>query len=78
MIQHHPSMNGEIHVKIGGDHGGRSFKAAYQVCNTACPNSKDNTVIFSIFEAKDYRSNLRTGLGLFKDQIDILQDMTWK
>ena len=25
------SMNGEIHIKIGGDHGGKSFKMSYQV-----------------------------------------------
>ncbi|XP_066926725.1 uncharacterized protein [Clytia hemisphaerica] len=51
---HHPQMNQEIHVKLGGDHGGKSFKGVMQVCNTSKPNSQDNTVIFSYFEAKDY------------------------
>ena len=51
-------MQNEMHIKIGGDHGGKSFKSCFQVCNTAHPNSKENTVVFSLFEAKDYRSNL--------------------
>lgn len=33
-------MNNEIHVKIGGDHGGGSFKLSFQICNTKNPNSK--------------------------------------
>ena len=45
------NMNNEIRVKIGGDQGGNSLKACYQVCNTTAPNRKDNTVIFSTFEA---------------------------
>ena len=72
------NMNNEIHVKIGGDHGGNSFKACYQVCNTTNPNSKDNTVIFSIFEAKDTRGNIRTGLRHFTNQVDELQKTMWK
>ena len=71
-------MNNEIHIKLGGDHGGNSFKSCYQVCNTQNPNSKDNTVVFSIFEAKDYRANLKTGLQRFKSQIDELQAMEWR
>jgi len=35
-------------------------------------------VIFSLFEAKDYRCNLKTGLGRFTEQIDQLQTMQWK
>ena len=57
----------EVHVKIGGDHGGKSFKACYEICNIPRPNSKNNTIIFSLFEAKDYRSNLRAGLAKFQD-----------
>jgi hypothetical protein len=43
----------EIQIKIGGDHGGNSFKMGYQVANILHPNRKENTTIFSIFEAKD-------------------------
>ena len=63
----------EIHVKIGGDHGDTSFKMGYQIANVANPNKKENTVIFSIFEAKDTRSNLKTCLTRFKPQVKMLQ-----
>ena len=46
---------GEVHVKIGGDHGGNSFKMCYQIANINNPNRKENTVVFSLFEAKDSR-----------------------
>lgn len=68
----------EVHIKIGGDHGGRSFKACYEICNILHPNSKNNTVIFSLFEAKDYRTNLRAGLTKFKNQVDCLQTSQWQ
>ena len=71
-------MEEEIHLKIGGDHGGGSFKAAYEICNTENPNSKLNTVIYSLFEQKDIRLNLITGLSMYKDQIDDIQNSTWK
>lgn len=69
---------GEIHIKVGGDHGGGSFKMSYQVVNTLKPNSKDNTVVFSIFEAKDYMPNLQIGLSRYQQQIDRLQKMSWR
>ena len=64
LIDHQFIKDNEIHVKIGGDHGGGSFKMSYQVANTLAvynPNSKENTIIFSTFEAKDYRVNLKVG-----------------
>ena len=27
-------MQNEVHIKIGGDHGGKSFKMSYQVSST--------------------------------------------
>ena len=71
MLECYPQINGEVQVKIGGDHGGKSFKACYQVLNREHQNSKDNTVVFSLFETKDY------GLGRFNCQIDDLQTMKW-
>ena len=68
-------MNEEIHVKIGGDHGGGSFKMNYQICNTDKLNSKDNMVVFSLFEAKDYRSNLKIWLSRFRQHMDEIQAM---
>ena len=73
-----PTPNDEVHVKIGGDHGGGSFKMSYQCCNTLHPNSTGNTVVFSLFEAKDYRDNLKVGLSRFKDQVDVLQTLNWR
>ena len=56
MTINYPLFRNEIHIKIGGDHGGGSFKISFQVAIVENPNQKDNTVVFSIFEAKDYRS----------------------
>ena len=35
----HNSFKNKIHLVIGGDHGGGSFKMIYQVCNTKRLNS---------------------------------------
>ncbi|XP_065663350.1 uncharacterized protein LOC136085802 isoform X3 [Hydra vulgaris] len=68
----------EIQIKIGGDYGGGSFKMTYQVANTLNPNSKDNTIVFSIFEAKDYRINVKVAMSRFEKQIEDLQEMKYK
>ena len=65
-------------MKIGGDHGGGSFKMSLQIVNTANPNSKDNAIIFSIFEGKDYRINILEGLQRFRKQLKDLQEMSWR
>ena len=78
MIVHHPFLNDEVHLKIGGDHGGGSFKMSLQVVNTNNPNSKANTMVFSIFEAKDYRINIGIGLKRFHPDIKMLQQMSWR
>ena len=44
--------NSEVHVKIGGEHGGGSFKVSYQIANVANANSKDNTLVFSFLRPK--------------------------
>ena len=67
-----------VHVKIGGDHGGNSFKMCFQIVNMKSPNSKENTMVFSMFEAKDYRCNLKIALNMYHEQINELQLMTWK
>ena len=78
MIVHHEFLNNEIHVEIEGDHGGGSFKMSLQIVNTANPNSKDNAIIFSIFEGKDYRINILEGLQRFRKQVKDLQEMSWR
>ena len=52
---------------------GKSSMACYQIFKTESPNNKDNTVIFTIFEAKDHRGNLKIALARFKSQVDELQ-----
>ena len=68
----------KVHIKIGGDAGGGTFKMAFQVANLAKPNSKFNTVVFNIFEAKDTWANLKTGLSIYKEQIETLKAGTWR
>ena len=72
------SFNDEVHIKVGGDHGGGSFKMSFQVANVVNPNSKENTVVFSVFEAKDYRINIKLSLERFKSQINELQVSKWQ
>ena len=73
LLHHEFIPENEIHVKIGGDHGGCTFKMAYQIGNIENLNRKENTTVFSIFEAKDSISNLRTCLDRFKRQVNLLQ-----
>ena len=47
LFQHSFIPDDEIHLKIGGDHGGGSFKMSFQVGNVLNPNKPENTVIFS-------------------------------
>ena len=50
----------EIWVKIGGDHGGGSFKFSFQIVNAVRPNSVRNTIPFLVFAAPDSANNLAT------------------
>ncbi len=67
----------EMWVKLGGDHGGGNFKMACQIVNIENVNSKDNTVVFQIFEAKDYHDNLKTALLPYKEQVNELSEISW-
>ena len=78
LVQHSFIKYNGIHVKISGDHGGGTFKLSYQIANVSHPNSTDNTVVFGIFKAKDYRSNVKIGLTRFQEQINALQTMKWR
>ena len=68
----------EIWIKIGGDHGGGSLKIMLQVANLRKPNSKHNTFLICITNAKDSHTNLAKVLGHYKDQIDELSSMMWE
>ena len=76
MVINYPFIKNEIHLKIGGDHGGASFKMSFQVANVVDPNRQDNTVVFNIFVAKDYRVNIKLALERFKIQMKELQEST--
>ena len=78
VVHHTFIQDNEILVEICDDDGGRSFKMPYQIANVQNPNSTNNTIVFSIFEAKDYRSNMKIGLTQFRGKVKALQSMTWK
>ena len=67
-----------VYVKLGGDHGQGSMKMEFQIANVPEPNSPQNTVVFSIFEGKDTRSNLATTLQGYREQIKDLHSSTWR
>ena len=67
----------EIYLKIGGDHGGGSFKMSFQVTNVEHPNKPENTVVFSVMEAKDNKSNLMLCLERFKTHIAMFEKVKW-
>lgn len=70
----------EIWLKLGGDHGGGSFKLCLQVANLEHPNSKHNTFLVGIFEEKDSVENLHRVLGnnVIQNEISTLQSMVWR
>ena len=67
-----------VNLKIGGDHGDTSFKMCYQIANVKNPNKKENTLVFSIFEAKDNSTNLQLCLRRYSSQIKMLQTLKWE
>ena len=67
----------KIWVKVGGDHGGGSFKTMLQVANLPHANSRKNTFLLSIVNCKDTPQNLRKILNPYKKQIEDLQKMQW-
>ena len=68
----------EIWIKIGGDHGGGSFKLCLQVLNCDSPNARNKTFVICMFNAKDYHCNLQKALYPFRTEITLLQRMRWK
>ena len=68
----------EIWVKIGGDHGGGSMKLMLQIGNVVKPNSKNNTFLISISNAKDTHANLKKIIEPFKAEVENLKKLTWE
>ena len=68
----------EVWLKIGGDHGGGSFKLMLQIANLQNPNSEENTCLLAIVNCKDTPTSLWRILSPFKQQIADLQAMAWR
>ena len=68
----------EIRVKIGGDHGGNSFKLCLQVCNLDKPNSKENTIVYACMSAKDIYENMSKICSILESQINQLKEEYWE
>ncbi|XP_066263806.1 uncharacterized protein [Branchiostoma lanceolatum] len=68
----------EIWIKVGGDHGGGSFKFTFQVLNKESPNSKKKTTVICVFNAKDNRENLQLAISRYAQEIKVLQDSKWR
>ncbi|XP_065188622.1 uncharacterized protein LOC135819357 [Sycon ciliatum] len=68
----------EIWLKVGGDHGGGSFKLSMQIANTDNPNATRNTIPVHIFNEKDSAANLETALGQYRPQLEQLQLTHWE
>lgn len=64
---------GEMWVKIGGDKGGGSFKASFQLGDVSRPNSIENTCVFAVFNASDTPANLHIALQRYREQVSDLQ-----
>ena len=68
----------EVWIKIGGDKGGTSFKASFQLVNTNRANSVTNTCVFTVFEAGDSISNLHIALSRYSSEIETLSLSKWR
>ena len=71
----------EIWVKLGADKGGKpvsTMKFNFQIVNIHQPNSVNNTINFSLFEANDNITNFTLAMERLRDQIDEVKAMTWR
>ena len=68
----------KIWIKMGGDHGGRSFKVALQTLNLRSLNTKENTIATMRFEGKDSDENLHRMVGSQRDAVKQLRHMAWR
>ena len=65
----------ELWLKTGGDKGGGTFKLNVFSGN---PNSPENTIVFSLFDAPDIYSNLLIAFQPYFDQISDLSTKEWR
>lgn len=69
---------GKLWLKLGGDKGGGSMKMNFQILNIPKPNAVNNTCVFSAYEAPDTKTNLYVALSRYKQQVEELQNLSWK
>ena len=74
----HTKEQEEVWVKIGGDHGGGTFKLSFQLGNVRHPYSVKNTVPFLVFAAKDTPANLATAFKPYGTQLRQLGAEQWQ
>lgn len=67
-LKHNFIKDNEVHVKISGDNDDGNIKLLYQIANVFYPNSTDNSVLFSIFEARDIKSNIKVEMTRFRER----------
>ena len=72
-VKHNFIKNNEAHIKTSGDHDGGNIKLLYKIANVFHPYCTDNSVLFSILEGKDFRSNIKVGMTRFRERISALQ-----
>ena len=68
----------EIFIKVGGDHGGDSFKFMLQVGNVKTPNKNKKRFLLAVVNAKDSHKNIWRVVRSYKQKLDNLSKMTWK
>ena len=68
----------EIWLKLGGDKGGSSVKASFQIVNVNKPNSVRNSCVFAVFEAPDSVFNLHLALDQYCTSVAELQKTKWR
>ena len=78
LFWHQGIPSDQVWIKLGGDHGGHSFKFCCQILNVHTPNSTVNTIPVCLFAAKDVPANLETAAGQFRAQLIELAATKWK
>ena len=78
MVWGYGMSSDEIWIKVGGDHGGKSFKLCLQICNVKKPNAKQNMFVVACIPAKDLYENLGSLAAIYKNQIQTLQKEHWR
>ena len=65
----------KIWVKIGGDHGGGSFKFSFHLGNALRVHSVHNVHPICCFAAGDSKTNLEVALGLYRSQVQEISSL---